>query len=130
MDRRAHRLLRELTRLRTIVIRPTARWSSTPGGRGRPPSAGESQRLQAWAESGAKDLGGHATTIADGGYPGTGPIIPHCRPKGGELCACKVEHVFARMKTYKILRDCRLRGAGVHHAMLGIARLHNLMLTA
>ena len=42
----------------------------------------------------------------------------------------RVEHAFARMKTYKILRDCRLRGDGVHHAMLGIARLHNLMLTA
>ncbi|MFD9437119.1 IS5/IS1182 family transposase, partial [Streptomyces sp. NPDC060002] len=26
------------------------------------------------------------------------------------------------------LRDCRLKGDGVHHAMLGIARLHNLTL--
>ncbi|MEU1265579.1 IS5/IS1182 family transposase, partial [Streptomyces thermodiastaticus] len=25
--------------------------------------------------------------------------------------------------------DCRLKGDGVHHAMLGIARLHNLTLT-
>ncbi|MFI5635333.1 IS5/IS1182 family transposase, partial [Streptomyces sp. NPDC051664] len=25
-------------------------------------------------------------------------------------------------------RDCRLKGDGVHHAMLGIARLHNLNL--
>lgn len=40
----------------------------------------------------------------------------------------RVEHAFARMKTYKILRDCRLRGDGVHHAMLSIARLHNLTL--
>ena len=40
----------------------------------------------------------------------------------------RVEHAFARMKTWKILRDCRLRGDGVHHAMLGIARLHNLNL--
>ena len=31
------------------------------------------------------------------------------------------------MKTWKIL-DCRLKGDGVHHAMLGIARLHNLTL--
>ncbi|MFI1877870.1 IS5/IS1182 family transposase, partial [Streptomyces venezuelae] len=29
---------------------------------------------------------------------------------------------------WKILRDCRLKGDGVHHAMLGIARLHNLTL--
>uniref|UniRef100_UPI00278C6F78 transposase n=1 Tax=Streptomyces sp. CC224E TaxID=3044174 RepID=UPI00278C6F78 len=40
----------------------------------------------------------------------------------------RVEHVFARMKGWKILRDCRLKGDGVHHAMLGIARLHNLVL--
>jgi hypothetical protein len=30
------------------------------------------------------------------------------------------------MKTWKILRDCRLKGDGVHNAMLSIARLHNL----
>ncbi len=41
----------------------------------------------------------------------------------------RVEHVFARMKTWKILRDCRLKGDGIHTAMLGIARLHNLALT-
>jgi hypothetical protein len=41
----------------------------------------------------------------------------------------RVEHTFARMKTWKILRDCRLKGDGVHYAMLGIARLHNLTLT-
>jgi hypothetical protein len=27
------------------------------------------------------------------------------------------------MKTWKILRDCRLKGDGVHHAMLGITCL-------
>ncbi|GGZ77161.1 hypothetical protein GCM10010344_50230 [Streptomyces bluensis] len=27
------------------------------------------------------------------------------------------------MKSWKILRDCRLKGDAVHHAMLGIARL-------
>lgn len=32
------------------------------------------------------------------------------------------------MKAWKILRDCRLQGDGVHYAMLGIARLHNLTL--
>ena len=41
----------------------------------------------------------------------------------------RIEHTFARMKGWKILRDCRLKGHGVHHAMLGIARLHNLALT-
>ncbi len=32
------------------------------------------------------------------------------------------------MKTWKMLRGCRLKGDGVHHAMLGIARMHNLAL--
>lgn len=33
------------------------------------------------------------------------------------------------MKAWKILRDCRLKGDGVHTAMLGIARLHNPAVT-
>lgn len=40
----------------------------------------------------------------------------------------RVEHVFARMKTWKILRDCRLKGDDVRHAMRGIVRLHHLSL--
>jgi hypothetical protein len=32
------------------------------------------------------------------------------------------------MKTWKILRDRRLKGEGVHHAVLRVARLHNLTL--
>nr|WP_330237306.1 transposase [Streptomyces sp. NBC_00566] len=64
---------------------------------------------------------------------------PHRRAPGEELAAWKqqhnvshrrvrarVEHPFARMKTWKILRDCRMRGEGVHHAMLGLAHLHTL----
>jgi transcriptional regulator of met regulon len=107
------------------------------------PVPGNRNDSKAWAESGAKDLVGHIVTIADGGYPGTGLIIPHRTPTGGELCAWKkehnrshkrvrarIEHAFARMKAYKILRDCRSRGDGVHHAMLGIVRLYNLTLTA
>ncbi|MEV4999204.1 IS5/IS1182 family transposase, partial [Streptomyces niveus] len=31
--------------------------------------------------------------------------------------------------TWKVLRDCRLKGDGAHHAMNGIAHLHNLALT-
>jgi hypothetical protein len=33
------------------------------------------------------------------------------------------------MKTWKILRERRLKGDGVHHALLGIARLRNLTVT-
>ncbi|MFF6960724.1 MULTISPECIES: transposase [unclassified Streptomyces] len=103
------------------------------------PVPGNRNDCKAWAESGAKAAVGRTTTIADGGYQGTGLAVPHRRPAGGELCGWKhehhrshkqgrarVEHVFARMKTWKILRDCRLKGDGGHYAILGIAHLHNL----
>jgi len=91
---------------------------------------------------GAKAVVGNTTVIADDGYRGTGLVIPHRHEPGqAELPAWKeeynrshrkvrarVEHTFARMKNWKILRDCRLKGDGVHHAMLGMARLHNLAL--
>ena len=109
-------------------------WSSLP-----PP--GNRTDCKAWEESGAKAAVGTTMTIADGGCPGTGLVMPHRRRMGEELSEWKqahnrshkhvrarVEHVFARMRTWKILRDCRLKGDGVHHAMLGIARMHNLAL--
>ncbi|MEU9993696.1 transposase [Streptomyces sp. NPDC048045] len=106
------------------------------------PVPGNRNDCKAWALSGTKDVVGRTTVIADGGYRGTGLVIPHRRERGQtELPAWKeehnashrkvrarVEHAFARMKSWKILRDCRLKGTGVHHAMLGIARLHNLAL--
>lgn len=103
------------------------------------PVPGNRNDCKAWAESGARAAVGRTTTIADGGYQGTDLVVPHRRPAGGELCGWKqehnrshkqvrarVEHVFARMKTWKILRDCRLKGDGVYYAILGIAHLHNL----
>ncbi|MFF3375684.1 transposase [Streptomyces sp. NPDC002680] len=103
------------------------------------PLPGNRHDARGWEESGAKAAVGATMTIADGGYQGTGLVVPHRRRKGEELAAWKernnrshkqvrarVEHTFARMKGWKILRDCRLKGNGVHHAMPGIARLHNL----
>ncbi|MFE6156190.1 transposase [Streptomyces sp. NPDC057889] len=106
------------------------------------PLPGNRNDCKAWELSGAKAAVGRTTVIADGGYRGTGLIIPHRREPGqAELPAWKeehnrshrkvrarVEHTFARMKVWKILRDCRLRGDGVHRAMLGIAHLHNIAL--
>ncbi|MFI1285024.1 transposase [Streptomyces sp. NPDC020858] len=105
------------------------------------PLPGNRHDSRGWEESGAKAAVGNTMTIADGGYQGTGLVIPHRRRKGAELpdwkeqhnrshkqVRARVEHTFARMKGWKILRDCRLKGDGVHHAMLGIARLHNLTL--
>ncbi|MFE2872477.1 transposase [Embleya sp. NPDC059259] len=105
------------------------------------PLPGNRHDSRGWEESGAKLAVGRTMTIADGGYQGTGLVIPHRRRKGSDLppwkeehnrshkrVRARVEHTFARMKSWKILRDCRLKGDGVHHAMLGIARLHNLAL--
>ncbi|MCX4659227.1 transposase [Streptomyces uncialis] len=105
------------------------------------PLPGKRNDCKAWEESGAKAAVGRTTVIADGGYPGTELIMPHRRTKSEEMpdwkrehnrlhkqIRARVEHVFARLKTWKILRDCRLKGDGVHHAMRGIARLHNLNL--
>ncbi|MFD3421034.1 transposase [Streptomyces decoyicus] len=106
------------------------------------PLPGNRNDYKAWELSGAKEAVGRTIIIADGGYRGTGLTIPHRHEHGqAKLPAWKeehntshhkvrarVEHAFARMKTWKILRDCRLKGDGIHHAMLGIARLHNLTL--
>ncbi|GGZ32302.1 hypothetical protein GCM10010365_61330 [Streptomyces poonensis] len=105
------------------------------------PLPGDRNDCLAWAESGAKATVGNTMTIADGGYPGTGLVMPHRRRKGEDLPdwkrpttsptsrSARVGHAFARMKAWKILRDCRLRGDGVRHAMHGVARLHDLALT-
>lgn len=107
------------------------------------PLPGNRNDCRAWKLSGAKAAVGNTTVIADGGYRGTGLVIWHRHEPGqADLAAWKeehnrshrkvrarIEHAFARMKSWKILRNCRLKGDGVHHSMLGIARLHNLALT-
>lgn len=80
--------------------------------------------------------------LADGGYQGTGLLIPHRRKVGQtglstwkdrdntlhRKVRARIEHTFARMKTWKILRDCRRRGRGVYWATTGVTHLHNLTL--
>lgn len=121
-----------------VVIEADTRFVVTVGR----PLPGNRNDCKAWELSGAKAAVGATTVIADGGYRGTSLVIRHRRKRGQtELPAWKeehntshrkirarVQHVFARMKSWKILRDCRLKGDGVHHTMLGIARLHNLVL--
>ncbi|MFF3034786.1 transposase [Streptomyces rubiginosohelvolus] len=95
----------------------------------------EPQRLQGVGTVGSQEIGRQHQCDCRGGYHGTGLIILHRREPGQtELPAWKeahntshrkvrarVEHTFARRKIWKILRDRRLKGDGVHHAMLGIA---------
>jgi hypothetical protein len=107
------------------------------------PLPGNRNDSVAFAASGVDHATRTATVIADGGYRGTRAVIPHRRRRKDEpLVAWKeahnashrkvrarVEHAFASMKVWKVLRDCRLRGNGVAEAMAGIARLHNLTIT-
>jgi hypothetical protein len=107
------------------------------------PLPGNRNDCKAFGESGAEHACRNVDVIGDGGYIATSAIIPHRRRPGKALPAWKehhnashrhvrarVEHAFARMKNWKILRDCRLRGEGVAVAMSGVARLHNLARTA
>lgn len=99
------------------------------------PLSGNRNDCRARADSGAKAAVGKTMTIADGGYRGTGLVIPHRRRSQDEelherkqahnrshkQVRARVKHAFARINTWKILRDCRLRGDGLHPAMSGIA---------
>ena len=107
------------------------------------PQPGNRNDCTAWSDSRIDRAAAGATVLADGGYQGTGLLMPHRRKAGQrELPAWKerhntdhrrvrarVEHTFAAMKTYKILRDCRRRGHGVYWATTGVAQLRNLTLT-
>ncbi len=46
------------------------------------PLAGNRNDCRAWEESGANAAVSGTTTIADGGYSGTGLVIPHRRKRG------------------------------------------------
>ncbi|MET9397066.1 transposase [Kitasatospora sp. NPDC002965] len=90
-------------------------------------------------ESGARATVGHTTTVADGGYQGTGLVIPHRRARGKglpgleggtqPLTQASSGSRRTRLRLHEelgVLRDFRLKGNGVHCAVLGVARLHNL----
>jgi len=106
------------------------------------PLPGNRNDCTAYAESGIATIAGAATVISDGGYQGTTCLMPHRRRAGQQhleawkedhntshrKVRARIEHVFAHMKAWKILRDCRRKGQGVYWAAAGIARLHNLTL--
>ncbi|MFG2127081.1 transposase [Streptomyces sp. NPDC048751] len=105
------------------------------------PAPGNKADAHVWRESGLPATAAGTTVIADGAYLGTGLIVPHRRRAGRPLLRgqeednaehrrvrARVEHTFARMKHWKILRDCRQKGDGLHHAVQAVATLHNLAL--
>ncbi len=103
------------------------------------PAPGNKADAHVWRESNPPALAAGTMVIADGAYLGTGLIVPHRRRAGRPLLRgqekdnaehrrvrARVEHTFARMKNWKILRDCRQRGDGLHHAVQAVATMHNL----
>jgi hypothetical protein len=106
------------------------------------PLPGNRNDSKAFGESGIDHATRTATVIADGGYPRTRAVIPHRRKKKDEPLVgwkedhnashrhvrARIEHTFAKLNVWKVLRDCRLRGEGSAEAMAGVARLYNLTL--
>lgn len=103
------------------------------------PAPGNKADAHVWRESDLPAAAVGTTVIADGAYLGTGLIVPHRRRAGRPLLRgqeednaehrrvrARVEHTFARMKNWKILRDCRQKGDGLHHAVQAVATMHNL----
>ncbi|MFJ3637668.1 transposase family protein [Streptomyces sp. NPDC090112] len=106
------------------------------------PARGNKADAHVWRESDLPEAAAGTTVIADGAYLGTGLIVPHRRRAGRPLLRgqeednaehrrvrARVEHTFARMKNWKILRDCRQKSGGLHHAVQAVATMHNLDMT-
>ncbi|MFE9796566.1 transposase [Streptomyces goshikiensis] len=106
------------------------------------PARGNKADAHVWRESDLPAAAAGTTVTADGAYLGTGLIVPHRRRAGRPLLRgqeedhaehrrvrARVEHTFARMKNWKILRDCRQKGDGLHHAVQAVATMHNLAMT-
>ncbi|MGW2725348.1 transposase family protein [Streptomyces sp. NPDC001492] len=107
------------------------------------PVPGTTADAKAWRDSGLAEQCQNVTVLGDGAYINTGLIVPHRKRPGRALLKgeeednaarrkvrARVEHVIGRMKNYKILRDCRQHGDGLHHAVQAVARMHNLALAA
>ncbi|WP_030619049.1 IS5/IS1182 family transposase [Streptomyces fulvoviolaceus] len=107
------------------------------------PVPGTTADAQAWRDSGLAEQCQGVTVLGDGAYINTGLVVPHRKRPGRALLKgeeednaahrkvrARVEHVIGRLKNYKILRDCRQHGDGLHHAVQAVARMHNLALAA
>ncbi|QWA26582.1 transposase [Streptomyces sp. JCM17656] len=107
------------------------------------PVPGTTADAHAWRASGLAQHCQGVTVLGDGAYLNCQMVVPHRkRPRrpllpGEEAdnaahrkVRARVEHVIGRMKNYKILRDCRQRGDGLHHAVQAVAHMHNLALAS
>ncbi|KMS71191.1 transposase [Streptomyces viridochromogenes] len=107
------------------------------------PVPGTTADAHAWRTSGLSRHCEGVTVLGDGAYLNCGMAVPHRKRPGRALLPgeeddntahrkvrARVEHVIGRMKNYKILRDCRQRGDGLHHAVQAVAHMHNLALAS
>lgn len=107
------------------------------------PVPGTTADAHAWRVSGLARRCEGVTLLGDGAYLHCGMSVPHRKRPGRALLKdeeddnaahrkvrARVEHVIGRMKNYKILRGCRQRGDGLHHAVQAIAYMHNLALAS
>ncbi|WP_282792759.1 transposase family protein [Streptomyces sp. CC224B] len=105
------------------------------------PAPGNKADAQVWRSSGLAEHCEGVTVLGDGAYVNTGLVVPHRKRQRRALLPgeeadnaehrrvrARVEHTFAALKNYKILRDCRQRGNGLHHAVRAVAHMHNLAL--
>ncbi|MER5347500.1 transposase family protein [Streptomyces mirabilis] len=107
------------------------------------PAPGNRADAHVWRDSGLPEQCRGVTVLGDGAYINTGLVVPHRKRPGRPLLAgeeadnaehrrvrARVEHAIGRLKNYKILRDCRQHGDGLHHAVRAVAHMHNLALAA
>ncbi|WP_225798311.1 transposase family protein [Streptomyces aculeolatus] len=107
------------------------------------PVPGTTADAHAWRASGLAEQCEGVTLLGDGAYLNCGMAVPHRKRPGRALLKgeeddnaahrkvrARVEHVIGRMKNYKILRDCRQHGDGLHHAVQAVAHMHNLALAS
>ncbi|MFD8737443.1 transposase family protein [Streptomyces sp. NPDC059618] len=94
------------------------------------PVPGTTADARAWRASGLSRHCEGVTVLGDGAYLNCGMAVPHRKRPGRVLLQAeeddnaehrkvraRVEHVIGRLKNYKILRDCRQRADGLHHAV-------------
>ncbi|MFF7927497.1 transposase family protein [Streptomyces mirabilis] len=106
------------------------------------PAPGTRADAHVWRDSGLPEQCQGAIVLGDGASINTGLVVPHRKRPGRPLPAgeeadnaehrrvrARVEHAIGRLKNYKILRDCRQHGDGLHHAVRAVAHMHNLALT-
>lgn len=103
------------------------------------PVPGTTADAHAWRASGLAEFCQGVTVLGDGAYLNFNMAVPHRKRPRRPLLAgeeagnaahrtvrARVEHVIGRVKNYKILRDCRQHGDGLHHAVQAVAHMHNL----